>query len=497
MHSVIDNSPLELARYATEIQRLEESLPKLRADRDLLESYSGGCRSVFSPVRRLPTELLVAIFDQCPSPDGVRIPPTAAGAREVASLAKAYLLQLSQVHSRWYEIIMNTPLFWATIVVDTYRWPKSSRASAPLLDLVASALKRSAGAPLTLEIVLEPHHPVEAVLLELLCHHSRRWKDVYMWLDPRAFGFLIDVRGNLPLLESLVLSSAVTDVAPTDAHADPSDIFEVAPRLRKVWFPGWPGRLPALPWAQLVTFMFENRESGNLPLDVLALLSPDAYCTLLLDTSTVVVPVPEMQPVTSNLSELKIMFVGDYSALGARGILGAILRCLTLPRLTDLQFHCQNNPPLWSQAQFLHFAARSSLRDTLTLLELDAVMEDAQLAQCLAVLPMLNELRIWDCEDAPAVLSDELLNRLTWDPTHALPNLVPVLRVLTVNSVLGFRDDAFLECVTSRARLGSTTGCSFTANVLYLLRCRREFSTEFIAELVRLGEEGNFAFVVE
>lgn len=96
--SVIDQSPLELKRYAAEIQRLEKTLAELKSDLASLESYTNGCRSMFSPLRRLPNELLVEIFDLCSPPGADLISDTTTPEEEEDRVARNYLLQLSQVH---------------------------------------------------------------------------------------------------------------------------------------------------------------------------------------------------------------------------------------------------------------------------------------------------------------------------------------------------------------------------------------------------------------
>jgi hypothetical protein len=95
--SVIDGAPLELERYNAKIQRLQECLAGLISDRSKLESYTDGCRSVFSPIRRLPPELLVEIFENCSPSSEHLISAVATPAEETDRLAKKYLLQLSQV----------------------------------------------------------------------------------------------------------------------------------------------------------------------------------------------------------------------------------------------------------------------------------------------------------------------------------------------------------------------------------------------------------------
>lgn len=97
LQRVTEESSLELARYNAEILRLEETLAKLRSDRNALELYSGECRSVFSPVRRLPIELLIEIFDLCSPPGSDIVSDTTTQTEELDRIAKKHLLHLSQV----------------------------------------------------------------------------------------------------------------------------------------------------------------------------------------------------------------------------------------------------------------------------------------------------------------------------------------------------------------------------------------------------------------
>ncbi|KAJ6593063.1 hypothetical protein B0H19DRAFT_12210 [Mycena capillaripes] len=181
LQSFIEESSLELARYDTEIQRLEEALAQLKSDRASMEWYRTGCRSVFSPLHRLPTELLVEIFDLCSPPaSDSDVSEDTTPEEEVNRIAKSHLLHLSQVCSRWYSVVMDTPRLWSTIAIDTNAWPESPTSSATLLSLVQSSLKRSAEFPLTMQIAVDPDHPMQQSILELLGQYSHRWKDVYL-----------------------------------------------------------------------------------------------------------------------------------------------------------------------------------------------------------------------------------------------------------------------------------------------------------------------------
>ncbi|KAJ6535802.1 hypothetical protein DFH09DRAFT_931658, partial [Mycena vulgaris] len=138
-HAIIAEAPSELSRYDSEIERLEAALARVRSERASLESYTDGCRSLFSPVRRLPTELLADIFDMCAPPDTHELSDTTTPEEEV-----------DRVCSRWHRIVMATPMLWSKIAADTDLWDRTNASSATLLRLIAAALERGADFPLSL-----------------------------------------------------------------------------------------------------------------------------------------------------------------------------------------------------------------------------------------------------------------------------------------------------------------------------------------------------------
>ncbi|KAJ6537848.1 hypothetical protein B0H19DRAFT_913580, partial [Mycena capillaripes] len=62
---------VELVRYDIEIERLQNELAEIISERDALAFCAEGCRSLFSPIRRLPTELLTEIFGMCAPYEGL------------------------------------------------------------------------------------------------------------------------------------------------------------------------------------------------------------------------------------------------------------------------------------------------------------------------------------------------------------------------------------------------------------------------------------------
>ncbi|KAF8142198.1 hypothetical protein K438DRAFT_2030214 [Mycena galopus ATCC 62051] len=492
--SVVDRTPLELDRYVDEIRALEERLAALKLDRDLLQSYSDGCRSAFSPIRQLPTELLVEIFDLCSPPGTDVISGITTPTEEQDRLARNYLLQVSQVCSRWHGIVMGTPRLWSTITFDSGVWVQSSIYWERLLDLVEVSLKRGQKYPLTLRIAVDPYHYAERRILEILSRSSARWRNISLRIHPQSMTDLFDAKGNLPLLENLELSSTSN----TDSLST-SDIFSIAPRLKSITFtgPGWPFNASAFPWSQLSHAKFDNGRYNKISLGGLPFLSAQACCEIVV-TSTGTGNLPgELPPITSQLCALLIKVTYRFNRMQSWEAFRTVFGCLTLPRLTTLRFVQQTDtpPPVWNQTHFLHFATRSALRATLTQLEIYAIIQEPELLECLLVLPFLEELRLWDCadeEDGGAVITDNLLTQLAWRPDQT--NLVPNLKTLGLSSTIEFRDESLWELVTSRIDPWRSESSPFVVMVLYV-SAQREFSPEFLAQLSELEQSGDFIFV--
>ncbi|KAJ7656184.1 hypothetical protein B0H17DRAFT_1098511 [Mycena rosella] len=439
--AIIADAPAELARYDAEIRRRQEALYALRADRALLETYADGCRSVFSPARRLPTELLGDIFDMCAPPGADEIVDDTTPKEEVDRLAKKYLLQLSRVCSRWHGVVMGTPMLWSTLVVDTVCWSTFPVSQETLLGLMAASLERGAQSPLTVEIAVAHGDLNERPVLELISRHARRWKSIYLWVNPESVRFLGAAKGNLPLLERLQLYASVEN-----EHQSGLDIFEVAPRLTYFRLLGWHHRSPTLPWGQLLDVKFENRNSNQLSGVNMSSIS----LPLILPSST------------SEISTLTISV-----------------------RATPNELHTET-------PQFLAFASRSSLHSSLTSLDIQVVLQDAQLLQCLEHLTSLEELWISDYEDyqgGHALITDHLLRRLVWRPDDPT-SVVPRLRFLSVASLMHFCDDSLWDFVSSRTPPGRREEGPFVVEVFWLPGRARELSSQFIGRFSALEERG-------
>ncbi|KAJ7624228.1 hypothetical protein DFH06DRAFT_1445861 [Mycena polygramma] len=478
---VVDEAPREIARYDSAIQRLEETLAHLRSDRESLQAYSNGCRNIFSIIRRFPTELLGEIFDLLNADNNI----AAAAHRTKEMIAKTELLQASQVCSRWYGVIMGTRRLWSTIIVDTNWWPESG--SSDLFRLLACSLERSGDHPLDMQIAVGVDHAMTDQILGLLSRHSHRWKMVYLRIHPLSFRYLSGAKGNLPLLENLTLDNRSVSWRVPFVN----NIFDVAPRLTDVSMLGWPAIYPIVPWEQLVTFSCFNAESNHLSLEMLRLL-PHQRCDLVVNGPSITAPF-QLKPVESKISTLILQFAADPDPIHTKAVLGALLGCLALPSLTHLRFIRDDTPaPLWNHSPFMKLALRSSFGATLTTFEAYAVIEEQELLDCLTVLPVLQQLYLWDLEDHPGdslhhvIITDNLIRQLTWRPNHA--NIVPRLDFMCLTTVLRFSDEALEDCINSRVDpcLANGINIQFRTDVFYMAGCERPlFPAEFVARVSR------------
>ncbi|KAJ7234691.1 hypothetical protein C8J57DRAFT_1089509, partial [Mycena rebaudengoi] len=148
IREVISVAPQELATYDEELERLKEALDRLKSERDSIRSYYDVCKGILTPFRRLPSEILVEIFQLC-SP-AITDFTGSSGYRDgyrdgLCHVANFPLLQLAGVCSRWHTLVMGTQALWTTIRVDLaslVNWPGAT------LAYLKSVLARSGDLPM-------------------------------------------------------------------------------------------------------------------------------------------------------------------------------------------------------------------------------------------------------------------------------------------------------------------------------------------------------------
>ncbi|KAJ6592854.1 hypothetical protein B0H19DRAFT_1245668 [Mycena capillaripes] len=496
----ISDGTRDLLQYDAEIERIKKILDEVVSQRDSLAANVDGCRSLFSPVRWLPSELLVEIFDMCTPASIEDVSDNDTLAEELERRATGNITQEldvgHQVCSYWRTIALGTPRLWSRITLDTTFWWDSDVAQATWMSTLKCALNRGGSYPLTLRAYIEQGHPEQSDVVDALVKHVSRWREVVLCIDLQLYWHpLTGVKGNLPLLETLHI---VDSVGPREIDID---IFEVAPRLTNVTFCGEISRIPILPWNQLKSFDYRVIDGvlsdlfGSLFL--ICRMSADTKFALhlhIVDTASTSLP-----PIVSNVSILSMSLIVD--AATQSNVAGEIFKALTLPRLKRLEFHRNwyafKLAPLWDTTQFLAFASRSSLHVNLTELEIHILITDDELLASLPVLPLLQKLIISDCGGTTEniLITDNLLRRLTWTADNTC--LIPRLHFFFITSLFKFTDDALWNLLASRIVPGRSYGPPYEPFQLQIWSFSgsvRELSAEVLARITHLTERRELSF---
>ncbi|KAJ7189153.1 hypothetical protein C8R46DRAFT_980547 [Mycena filopes] len=191
-------------------QRIDETtrlLDELTRKRDELGEYIDAHLALTSPARKLPEDVVRAIFTACL--------PTSHNA--VMSVHESPLL-LCRICSAWRRVALSTPRLWASLHIVVP--PAGTRRIEPA-QAVRSWISRSGAVPLSLSLTL-----AKAVyddrriktILGVLGSFSSRWKTVrFLILSYSDFATLSHLTADdVPLLESFSIDARAT---PPELHS--------------------------------------------------------------------------------------------------------------------------------------------------------------------------------------------------------------------------------------------------------------------------------------
>ncbi|KAJ4484974.1 hypothetical protein C8J55DRAFT_33399 [Lentinula edodes] len=241
-----------------------------------LEQEAHAYESILHPIRKVPTEVLFNILGMVAMPQlGKSLPETYLPRAMINTLEPMRtLLAITQVCSRWREIMLSSPQFWSyisLISINTIDWEDLEPAMYGLLD---QQLQRSQNHPLTVAIefrksegFLDPHIATPMSPLDNLMRHSERWERLFV-KNTRLFEF-IPIKSTLSSLRVLhisILSDQSTSLFPPSSPRWQKcvDVFKVAPVLEEIWLKCPPNLVLDLPWNQVLRFRLKpTHNSGN------------------------------------------------------------------------------------------------------------------------------------------------------------------------------------------------------------------------------------------
>ncbi|KAJ7901403.1 hypothetical protein B0H13DRAFT_2663988 [Mycena leptocephala] len=485
----------ELVRFENEIPRLHAQLEKGKPICLSQGAYERVC-SLLAPIRRLPSEVLVQIFEECEvqtAQDQNAVVNRHSLEGQLARLARKPLLMVSQVCVRWHEIVLGTPTFWNTIELHSVDLWRTEQCVPNALALLKLALERSGNTPLIFGISIMRGMDCTKVL-KLLAQHCERWKTVSFYCRWSDLQNLRSVKGRLPLLETL-------EVEVYDSSVDMVHPFEIAPRLKNFVVGGaFPPTVTAVHLDKLHTFGCLGQDPMRVP-TALSFMSRmphgiefrlELFLSNWTDDNITGIDVP---PTVSNILSFSMNIRDYFEPEHCLRALSDILGCLTLPHIRDLKFRSEESPfslLYWSHSAFMGLATRSSFQTHLHTLALcDVVVTQAELVEALGVLPLLQHLEISDHEIIRGhganqlLITDYLLSALTLKAPHT-QRLAPLLQSHLCQSLLQFDDQVYLDFLLSRRRQAPSDSAPFVSRMYWQPAHRRAFDAGVVARIREL-----------
>ncbi|KAK0207845.1 hypothetical protein DFS33DRAFT_1484318 [Desarmillaria ectypa] len=203
--------------FERDISIINDKIASLISQRDILRQRVARYKSVLSPIRRLPRDIMIDIFSQSIHPS--------ASSLDV----RQGLWPLCHVSSSWRDILLSTPYLWSTIILAP---PYTFRHSKAVL---AEHLLRSQSHPLRVTITQERVVTnVVTKLCDMVLQTSYRWLSASLHFDSIYPRRLNSMWGCLPLLEDVHLTVFYND---TGTQSVDHDAFSIAPSLRRVDLP--------------------------------------------------------------------------------------------------------------------------------------------------------------------------------------------------------------------------------------------------------------------
>ncbi len=217
LEATLSETPDRIAELDSLIQSTTSLLHYLTQDRNQALANEANAKTILTPSRQFPPEMLTAIFTWCRAFNDPMDSPLDP---------RTVPWTLTHVCRKWREVAIATREIWSSICLDFVhdKFLRGSRIheTAFMLGMILDRAR-----PLDLNIIIDHKddistHPACAVLLPSV----RYWKSLEVNGMPCHLGFLSPCRGFFERLETLTVYGR--------HHGGPEviDMFSVAPRLR-------------------------------------------------------------------------------------------------------------------------------------------------------------------------------------------------------------------------------------------------------------------------
>ncbi|KAJ4482921.1 hypothetical protein C8J55DRAFT_510999 [Lentinula edodes] len=484
----------EIEDCDAELLWLQSHITFLRNHRRHLGEYKQCLHSLMSPIRKLPNELTLRIFDYT------------CGINDLTSgkLKAMPALNISCVCSNWRNLAKASPPLWSRIRINLTMMHIDRQG----FDLLHMYLVSSQQSPLSFEILgekLETLEPRQAALCAIVGACSDRWKELTV-SQPTFFKVLTAQNPtNFPVLEELSISSFAFRLPGS------LDRFQYAPKLHSL---------------SILTFPLAKLTKSHFPwnqLNILTICSYSEEVKYLLDASSDLTELhfcewadgwfkQTSSPILASSVQTLSLTVAAQTQPGSESLVDVIFASTTCPALTSLYIDRADVEDIyerpWPQENVLGFLNRSSCN--LSTLSIKSVpLSDLDLIDILTRLPSLSHLTVDDTGvsyNSNGPITSQLIQSL-----HAFRYngksltssiLVPQLQSLSLvsSASAGVSDSDIMEVVSSRLYTGGSTydsaiGMPFLRSVL-LRFPNRDVPEEVYSSMKHLEKAGLRAVVI-
>ncbi|KAJ7062267.1 hypothetical protein C8F01DRAFT_1137048 [Mycena amicta] len=387
------------------VARIDSQIRDLVCLRERERASIAVLKFVTSPIRKVPTELLVEIFLCTVLLTGNRSPLLAR-------------LVLSQVSTYWRAVALRTPQLWAIELPI-----KLGRDTPEYIATAKLFLERSHPFPVPVRLVKGPSaRKISQGLLDAAASVAHRWSSLHIEY--------VDISAALKRLPSPIAMPHLENMSMELLSAGYTDAFLGASKLRSVTLASAHIDLLPLPWPQL-THLYLSHHAGQKTLEVLlqcnslikAEISAFRWPTRPPMPTTTAVVLPHLQNLTLDVESSR---ADSYDLL-----IEPYFWHLSLPALETLDMSV-NVDYSWTPSLSIALSQFLARAPRLVSFELhSANIEATDLLALLAATPALTKLRLDFCRDC---ICDFVLQGLTYAQGQPLP-LVPHLEELLLDDV--------------------------------------------------------------
>jgi hypothetical protein len=447
-------SPLNSGAFAAKnipmanlnIDQLNAQILELIQRRDALVVYRDSLNRVFSPIRKLPPELLSEIFEYCLSD-------------RVSSL---YLRStLNQICRSWRMVALRTPRLWSALAAFC--------DGRNLAHLITTCFSRSGETPLKLELFC---HYKNRPFLDALVPFAHRLVSLAAHIEPSQFSAWDGLSGKFSKLRHLQLSDD-SDIlsgyfGAASRPSRPLDAFMDTPSLTSLELCKFSATDVHLPWAQLT--------------HVSAFSQPTLWCI-------------EVLKLVPNLTDYKIYAIEDPELRDRSDNVKVIASSLQAFKLSLPQADWPENPivDVFIRSQHLFPLTSLTLQFTRPFKRTqEPILPD--LIQVMHNIPLLLDLHISMpivVDGRSIALGRDFVDRLTLRPHRTV--LLPALEFLELRALFNFKSAALAEMVESRwvicnAEVSSSKRCGSLRRVV--LETGKIWDTTGLGRLEHLRSDG-------